>query len=101
MTIINYTDHPLMTYEEVKPRKAQFWRGEVEKNVDYIVCDRPEIVEAYQKHGVIHLDKDLNPVEQPHDDYESLPWPKLKSLASKKAQKNVMTKQEALEILKE
>lgn len=110
-TIINYTKDNLQTDHEVRYRTAQFWKGEVENGVDYVVTDHEKIAEVYEERGIPCLDKNLNPVtgqdrtsETPNEQ-EALPeemtWPQLKSAASKKAGRNIMTKAEALEILQE
>lgn len=128
MSVIVYGNWPLLTYQKIEYRNPQFWDGEVEHGFDYIVCDRPKIVEAYKEQGVVHVDTELNPVEggsseadtgtdsgpvvqveaegptnvfDKGEDYAQLPWPKLKSMASQKAGRNVMTKNEALKVMQE
>ena len=69
-----------------------------------VVSEGGNEVETQQEEGPLgesvttaRVKEEETPVQE---DIESLPWPTLKSRASKKAGYNVMTKQEALEVLK-
>lgn len=111
-------------YDSIRYCNPKFWDGRT-YSVDAVFTESEEIASAYREQDVpvypidreaksaselseseIQQIEEAEPPQEAHDydheefDYESMPWPKLKSLASSMTEGKVKNKKEALEVLR-